>query len=58
VLLTSPHDPALSYDAEQQKEGLLNKLTGTGFDTRQAERAYMLSGGDVDCAIELCLFGM
>jgi hypothetical protein len=48
----------LSYDAEQQKEGLLNKLTGTGFDTRQAERAYMLSGGDVDCAIELCLFGM
>jgi hypothetical protein len=48
---------ALWY-AEQQKEGLLNKLTDVGFDSRQAERAHMLLGGDLDRAIELCLSGM
>jgi len=58
VLLTSPHDPALSYDAEQQKEGFLNKLRDMGFDSRQAERAYLLSRGDLGCAIEFCLAGL
>ena len=29
-----------------------------GFDSRQAERAHMLLGGDLDRAIELCLSGM